>query len=1268
MSETKNTPPSGSATEQEIHDPIWDGMTEHFRTQGFKFGHVDLFLLDRTRPLAQLVRLVRLLTGFIGDAESCRCVFRHLCVVMPGPEPSSGESLKAYLDEHLEVCKTRLPDGIAFGDWLTVHYTDTRQEADLLATLKNIPRGAAVVIQDATVFRAPDIRSYDPGKDRVRIEEDLWVPHLLHVLKAVEQVAEDFQHFVSASALRPAPRRAEHVEAFRVLKGAILYGEREFNVDTEVLKQEKRIASRAADGRIGDALKAIDELPSALDSDKPFLKVQLYHRSGMTQQALDLIEQEFADVDDADPMATLQLAIIASKAGGLPLAAKLLRHAIARGAHREVLEGALELSEDLDNFGLTVPAERRLAQLFPDSVVLHRFRGQAAADAGDFASSARIFAQRTETASLAAFYWQCDALVRPEQPLDYSGVMGVLIQTAPHWKAAIERLLVDEGLRRRDHRRVYLWVLSQNIGKTRTNDLLLILENLVLRRAKADNDETTSELLITSEELENGVAAIVADMASRPFSGSLRVRLNALLSPTGFGWKGFAAIAIAALKAFPPRVNVARRPHRPPLSEVDEKRLDEFFEGAKAWLVREESIIIGRAVMPKDLLMVPADDVVRVVSYYLQSTSNASTDEGDLREITGMLMVGASVAPYATDKDSDLDLMRVAAGKLAIGGKVQQARNLAESIMQASDGSDRRKRMAWLAMADISQRVGNRLDAMVALACALVFDDVRDVEQALEEAFILARLCRDAQMFEFAARAIAFIEEVAQEAGFEASQLARLNLLRLQIAQGLIGDPVDPEKVRALLDLHAKDTDLVIDQEADLLPPALAFGQAIRLAKGENIAVSEAVRKAFEKMRGLLADQPRAFVDALSALVPSAEQVFALHGRVEVARYAEDAGFDAGSAAILARRYLDGTDFRENPESAAFAIELLADRSTATPGWHTIARPPALLAEIGSPATYARALSKKGLQVLMLAIDGQHRLVRLLARAGKLNRACIESRFAHAAFAEWRKRFPYGYGELVEQKDRRIDTDKLNELYISTEGMQLSDITEEPLVVCADVSLQIWPATLMRIGDQFLGKRQPVAAIPSLSWLAVARQRTLPSPGKRVAWISAGEESGTTFVTLGERLADTLKEHGVRLNNEERLPRRFDESELAIVVAHGGLLPDGSFFQRVHDEGHVVVDAEDFADAFRHPESITSVGLAKRLLAAGASAVVASPWPVQTRVTYHWLPAFLRAWDEGCTLSDAVFRANEATDKALGDLTCTLAMNVYGDPLVRRPL
>jgi len=167
-------------------------------------------------------------------------------------------------------------------------------------------------------------------------------------------------------------------------------------------------------------------------------------------------------------------------------------------------------------------------------------------------------------------------------------------------------------------------------------------------------------------------------------------------------------------------------------------------------------------------------------------------------------------------------------------------------------------------------------------------------------------------------------------------------------------------------------------------------------------------------------------------------------------------------------------------------------------------------------------------------------------------------------------------------------------------------------------------------------------------------------------------------------LSETLDKHGIELDIGPEIPGNLAESELVIVTAHGGLGLDGRFFQRVSDEGSLVTTGRKLAASVRNvgvvvlficsggradkvPDAVTTTGLAKAILDQGCSAVVASPWPLDSVITYQWLPTFLDNWMAGKPLVEANFLANQHVAKELGaEPAKALAMHVYGDPLRTR--
>jgi hypothetical protein len=168
---------------------------------------------------------------------------------------------------------------------------------------------------------------------------------------------------------------------------------------------------------------------------------------------------------------------------------------------------------------------------------------------------------------------------------------------------------------------------------------------------------------------------------------------------------------------------------------------------------------------------------------------------------------------------------------------------------------------------------------------------------------------------------------------------------------------------------------------------------------------------------------------------------------------------------------------------------------------------------------------------------------------------------------------------------------------------------------------------------------------------------------------------------IKDRLDATFAEYGIAVNTDTEIPDSLEGRELAIVAAHGGIVPEGRFFQVVADDADMKITAAALSGAVRnvgvlilfvcsagrfdkHPMAHTTVGLTKQLLDQGCSAVIASPWPLHASVPAYWLPAFLNAWTSGLPVIDANFMANKAVERAMGDFPAhCLAMSVFGNPL-----
>jgi hypothetical protein len=177
------------------------------------------------------------------------------------------------------------------------------------------------------------------------------------------------------------------------------------------------------------------------------------------------------------------------------------------------------------------------------------------------------------------------------------------------------------------------------------------------------------------------------------------------------------------------------------------------------------------------------------------------------------------------------------------------------------------------------------------------------------------------------------------------------------------------------------------------------------------------------------------------------------------------------------------------------------------------------------------------------------------------------------------------------------------------------------------------------------------------------------------------ENRNPALITVAERLQETLDQYKIPLRTTAQVPDDLAESELVIVAAHGSILPEGRYVQRISDDAELALYPGVLASAVRksavvilfvcsggrldtHPSAETTIGLVRQLLDEGCAAVIAAPWPLDTRVPSHWLPVFLKLWTTGQTAIEATYAANQNVAKQMGDSPLdSLAMNLFGDPV-----
>lgn len=1237
------------------------------------FGGADIFNLDSGVPIARAGMLVAVLTGLV-DQEGRSAARRFVVVVPPGTDSVSAikdvwaqcadsfEVLakRVLQPREVEALKARL-DIVIAADW---------RHSSVLSVIAAQRERTAVIVAQAASYRDDMVEPYVAPEAATPLQpEDVWAPQLHALAFAATKLAGERALYVALDADELSPRRQALSDLLLTIDGCGVMGSSsDEDPETILAARVDQWDAWIRQGRLGQALQGVEALPSSLDPQKAYLRIQLLYRAGHLEQALQAIRERLNLNSDLDSSSRVKLARVAQDANASGLAAELLSPAIDGLDGREDLESALATARDGRLTDIEERIAARLGALFPGSASVQRRQLRHLAWSRDYMGAASFAREKLGDVRSATFYEALARHLSCQHVPDYYALIGEAAGDGA-LADAYRMASVSDALARKllVHAFELVMPLPSTAEQSPRGERLLLetLEALLLASSK------NGAWPVPPDRFQAAVLVLIERLAANPDNRALRVGLVELMQPAIAGTAGLALMAalVLQLASRPIELREGKAPGRAGMDWLMERK--SFLAAGFAWM----PVVIGRSVLPADLLTEPADEVVSAVADYL--TYAPVGDSEDRVATLNWLAFGASVAPHFSDPDYDLRLIRLVAGKLAGAGDVQQARDLAEQAMINSAATARRRRLGWFAMADVYTRGGNTIEGLLAIACTLAADDGGDEEEIFQEITGVARLLRDCGLHDQARITIGKARSLLDRMGLLDRYGHQLDTLELQLRQMSLRTTEDGDGALAelLTDVVANGRD-VLRHHGLTAPAAAMLGQLLRAARLRGLNVSPDAIETFDELRQHARGSLGELVTTMSAARPTASDLFAVMQGVGPARYSDDVGFDMRSIAIAAGRALAADDLLKDSEGTAFVLDLLADRGVALPGWDEAAVPAQAPATIGETAAIASSVSLAGISVVQAGFDEDGRLVRLATTAGEIGPPVREpvDVMLEERIKRWANDFPYAYG---------IDENTANLFYTTTADLRLSELPDGPVVIAADASFQVFPPNLLFVDGEFAGRTRPMAATPSLAWLGRARERAFIGDGRMCAWIStASGGEGQTLPMIAERLKPTFEEYGLVVDNGPVLPGAFAGSTLAVVTAHGGLHPEGRYFQVVSNEGVLRVAAADLANALRnigvvvlfvcsggrvdkHPAANTTLGLAKQIVDRGCSAVVASPWPLDARVPSHWLPTFLGQWTHGVTLIRANFEANQVVNRQFAqDPARGLAMTVFGNPLL----
>jgi hypothetical protein len=1258
-----------------MREKLTELLTEVFSQRQPRLGCIELFCVgdasgdDRFFAYLDALRVQRR----DGTLQSATDFFFTYC----GDSTQGKELHRRLSNSSTDACVNDARQGGAAAEVKWTVLPDMQAES-FTSSVMQLADGAILVVGHAGRLRFSDVAPYSPssseGDYTIALPEDDWVPHLLKLITEISLIAEERNFLVLLDVGYYKPHREALLTKLEEAPANIVFG---FPVDGHRAAFQESIQKWPqwiAHGELKPVFDSIEKMSGMNESSRILLRTQVFLRVGLLGHAIE----ELQKVDGRDGVSSevlAQLARMAIDCRAPLLARDFLARSLSGLETKEALEAALDVAWRANDAAQETLIAERLEAYFPASAHLARRRIRAACLVQDFAGAAAAAQLLPDGQVEKEGYTFIAQHLSAENIPDYSEINRQIGICGAGWAMQARDAIVRDALRRGLIIHA-LSVLEQFPNKARATRKGVILSLDTLGQVLMARAPGVDTWVVDPVRLQTILATVIAYLAENPSDAHVHGRLVHLLSVEGSGRFGTPAMLALLAQHMRGGWKVTSAKPDEPVSRHEIQEIEPtLIEGLK-WMTQHSPFVFGRTRLPEQFLRGDPLRLMSTIRILIGQLEGDIRDDGDVLAVENWLALGIAVAPYIDKTLQDLRLTNVAAVLLAQNGRQQRARDLCQQVMISAGTDPQRRRLAWSVALSIYKACGGHTECLIASACAMVIDVAVDPQDGWQEANDLTRIFRDAGLYDLAMMSYEMAGSLLDSINAKPRMRVQHTYLGLSVRMKDVAQRLPrslPELETLLIDTSDL-AELVMQGNHSRKPVASMLGQLINLATQLRLPFSPHISVVFQRLlddRG--AGDP--VVDGIYAETPTAAQLLAVHLKPERARFAADVADEVRNVTILAIRFLTQNTSLADTAEVVFAIELLADRAIAAPGWMANPEPAPSLEDIATAAGIANAVSHSGGSVVMVALDHGKALVRVDSEAGKFSRAqrVPLTTFSGSALDEWKKEFPYGYA----------NEDVANVFYLTTDALRFSPLPPSPVLVVASTILQCLPLNLWRIDNEFAGSNHAMVAVPSLSWLRAAQALKAVAGRKKLAWISTSTDQGHTLAMVADRLHDTLQDHDVELNSNSALPTNFTGEKFVVVTAHGGIAPGGKdYFARISDEGRISVNGEEFARCLRNvdvvvlfvcsggrmdknPSRETTSGMVKQLLDAGCSAVVASPWPLDPRVAYHWLPTFMNAWRHGADLAQATLEANKNVHSNFpGDFAKSLAMHCFGNPFV----
>lgn len=1252
------------------HTPHWDGHINwgEFFAEGAVRAGVEVFCFGAHGLEARMAELSVVATTALSDADGDPA-YGQVWWVLPPDAPEEAMDPTEMLSQAMERMRgTALDEDErpVAARRVLAHRCASLALNDVLSILEGAPAGSLCIVPWAARYRAGTAMAGAAAAPHQ--QADLWVSHVCELAEACEPISQEEWTCIVLDTGEFLPDSGEDLNQLEALQCTLYGAPAPVTLQSIVQSQSAQWVDLIKRGLRESAFVMIEALPPVYDSDKEHLKIQALHLAGEHEAAALALRAWVQTGVELPPAHRANLAKIAQQGGQGDLARRMLEQAAPGLRDPQMIERAMVLSRTLELEQVQEQLFQALLALDPNSGGVRDYRLRSLLDA---VIDGREWLDPTpgqfdDALSQLSAYLN-GALIQAPSP----NYQTVIEYCGSRWHAefAAACLCVGADAERRDLPKGVLSVV--HIGSTKLEFERYAAELLLwaLEREMVDFQDDEPSLELTCLAIDS----MIRYLARNPADSALRQRLLEILSVDVSGFHGRALLATALLDLLeePPELSQQPQATSPRLSQ---QQAQDFLEPVFMWLFAAGPIELHNLKLPEHLLTQPADAVMDMLVNIVNTAP--IDDQGDGTTLSNFVCIAFAVDAYADTTGRDLEVLRLAVGKMAAGGYLQSARDFVEGGLLTTRSSPARSRLAWLAFADAYQRAQNPLKSMLAICCAWTCQASSTPEQAYYTLLVALRVLRDADLADEARALIPTARQLLNQAGFEGQAQHRFETLRIGIemkdVRGYEASRLGPllqEATANLLEVQREDD--------EILPSALLLAQLIRHCDEIGMEVPESARQALRAATAQAGANAANLLDLLGNTDTSAEGILQRLRATQTARFSEDIAFDVHALVIGARRLLARATNDSDLTTACFAAELTTDHAVSMPQQPGEPTPTWLPSDLATPSQQLAQLSGGHYAVCLMALAAIERVVLIDAVEGSLSPPEFgDEYFSTAALRHWSAHFPAGYA--APDRDPNV-------FYTSLSRLGLRSTLPRPTVFVMDAELAYFPPQLLMAEGEMVGSSTPTAVAPSLAWLSAARSSPRSYARPLGAWIPASPtDLGTTLGNVAARLAPVLADFGIPLNGMPEIPETLDHTELVIIAAHGNLASDGRFFKVVSDEDALRLSGPTLSRALRdagvvvlfvcsggrqdlHPGAQTSTGLPKELLDRGCRAVIASPWPLDAAVPAYWLPIFLEQWESGATLMEATFAANRAVARDYTiDASACLAMTLYGDPWITK--